>query len=269
MAFGSKNELGRGPSRDLAFGVALVLFVAFFTSSARAEAQGVDVHDSRLTLSASYGFLATFYSDDEASGANPNWGHGISLRLGGERCGRLCYGLSLLGSINVSPEASGSVGVGPHIGFRWGGPSWAGAYNFRLGAAYFWTHNPEPSFPNGEIQLGDGRGLHGVGAWLALGIELVRQPRLFTPIIGISGRYVASFSEDPVEHALAAQVYVGFALGRRLVFGEGEELDPQDPDAASDGGEVSADEDEDDASRFELDEEDERRLREAEEELRN
>lgn len=242
--------------------VAVVCAAAFSLCMGQARAENIDVHESHLTLSAAYGFLTTFYQDDDASSSNPDWGHGVSLRLGGERCGVICYGLSVLGSVNVSPSASGSVGVGPHIGFRWGGPSWAGAYNFRFGAAYFWSYLREPDFSSGSLQLEDGRGLHGIGAWLAVGLELVRRPRLVTPIIGISGRYVASFSEQPVEHALAAQVYVGLSIGRRLVFGEGEELDVE---GTTDGSEILEDEDEDE--RFELDEEDEQRLREAEEEL--
>ena len=221
------------------------------------ELERPDVVEGRLTLSASYGFDAIFFRDDNASGLNPFWGHGVFLRVGGERCGRVCLGLSGLGLIGVSPESSGSVGVGPHLGIRWGGPSWAGAYNFRFGVAYYWHHTPQPSFDNGIIELGEGRGAHGVGAWLAFGLELLRRPGLLTPIIGIRARYAAAVSGDPVEHHLSAQVYLGVAIGRRLIFGEGPELELDDHEGPPIDDEP-----------IELDEEEERILREAEDALR-
>jgi hypothetical protein len=241
--------------------IAAVL-VVLLVGSGRAWAEDVDVVEGRLTLTASYGFLAAFYQDDQASGANPKWGHGVFLRFGGERCGAVCLGLSLQGSVGVDPSSSGSVGVGPHIGLRWEGPTWAGPYFFRFGVSYYWLFTPEPVFDEGQIEYGDGRAAHGVGGWLTLGLEILRGQRLFNPIFGIAGRYVAVVSTDPIEHNLSAQGILGFTIGRRMTFGESDELDV-DPDRDDDR---TVDDDDDD--RFELDEEEERRLREAEEELR-
>lgn len=228
-----------------------------------AWAEDADIVEGRLTLTASYGFLASFYQDDRASGANPVWGHGVFLRFGGERCGAVCLGLSVQGSIGVDPSSSGSVGVGPHVGFRWEGPEWAGAYFFRVGASYFWLFAPEPVFDAGQIDYGEGQSAHGVGAWLTLGLEIFSGDRLFNPIVGIAGRYAAVVSTDPIEHNVSAQGFIGFNIGRRMIFGNADELEvgeERDDDRTVD--------DEDEGDRFELDEDDERRLREAEEELR-
>lgn len=223
----------------------------------RAVAETADAVEGRLTLSVSYGFLARFYQADAASGANPYWGHGVFMRVGGERCGSICYGLNVSGHAGVDPSATGSVGVGPHIGLRWDGPSWSGPYFFRTGVSYQWLYAPEPSFANGTISLGDGRGAHGVNVWLSLGLELLAN-RLVTPIIAITGEYTAVVSTDPVEHLLSAQGVVGLTFGRRMVFGRGEETEAEEEEAPR------AAEPED----IQLEEEDEERLREAEDELR-
>ena len=237
----------------------LAAMLTLFGASGLARAEMIDVVEGRLSLTASYGFLASFYQDDEASGANPVWGHGVFMRFGGERCGVVCVGLDVLGSVGVSPSSTGSVGVGPHIGLRWEGPDWAGSYFFRFGAAYYWLYAAEPTFEDGQIDLGEGRSAHGVGAWLTIGLEILRGDRLFNPIVGISGRYVAVVSTDPIEHNLSAQGLIGFTIGRRMVFGEQAELEVP-------GEAESNDRTVDD--RFELDEDEERQLEEAEEELR-
>lgn len=259
---GAKTAItSRARSGRLVISLAVAVGTILTATPARAQ----DIVQGQLALSASYGFLATFYQTNEANGLNPHWGHGVFLRLGGERCGRVCVGLSAVGSVGVSPSSTGSVGGGPHIGFHWAGPDWAGAYHFRLGAAYYHLWTAQPSFDNGEIELGDSDGHHGVGAWFALGLELFRRPDLFNFMIGLKGRYAAVVSADPVEHQLSAQAFIGITFGRRLVFGEGEELELGDDasDQQLDDGEGERDEDE----RFELDEEEERLLRETEQML--
>ena len=236
---------------------------------ATARAEPSDAVEGRLTISAAYGFDAVYYQDQRASTANPAWGHGFFFRLGGERCGVLCVGLSVLGAVGVSPEGSGAIGVGPHIAYRFGGPDWAGPYNFRVGAAYYYSFTSIASVSDqGELVFGDVRGSSGVGLWFSIGLELRRRPAFWTPIIGIRGRYVAvippssadpeSYDDTP-EHHLSAEVFLGVSFGRRLVFGQGEELDVEQPEVEPEGRREGA---------MELDEEEERILREAEDELR-
>ena len=252
--------------------LATILLLAIVATPTKAHAEEIEIHDGRLSIEAAYGFDTTFYQTDQADGANPYWGHGVFLRVGGERCGVVCLGVSVLGSVNIRPTSAGSVGPGLHIGARWGGPSWAGAYNFRFGVNYQWTYSPEPEFDdvNLSIDLGDGRGGHGMGIWLALGVEFIRNVRLLTPTFGIKAQYTNSLTVEPREHHLSAQLYFGLTFGRRLVFGEGEliELETQDgDDAAGDTDVIEDNEDEDE--QFELDAEEERRLEELEDELRD
>jgi hypothetical protein len=237
--------------------IAAAVLLAALGLEGRAAAETADAVEGRLTLLVSYGFLARFYQADAASGANPYWGHGVFMRVGGERCSSICYGLNVSGQAAVDPSGTGFVGVGPHIGLRWDGPSWAGPYYFRTGVSYMWLYAPEPTFSNGTISLGDGRSAHGVNVWLSLGLELLGN-RVVTPIIALVGEYTAVVSTDPIEHLLSAQGVVGLTFGRRMVFNRGGET----------GAEVEQAPQAAEPDDIQLEDEDEERLREAEDELR-
>ncbi|MBU1228324.1 MAG: hypothetical protein KJ698_14060, partial [Actinobacteria bacterium] len=187
----------------------------------------------------------------------PAWGHGVYLQLTGERCTSVCLGLDVLGSVMVDPAKTGSVGVGPHIGINWTGPSWGGPYTFRFGAAYHWLQASLVEVNNGTVSLVGTQSAHGVGAWLSIDLELLPRARFIAPVIGIRGAYVAVLSTDPIIHHLTGQVVFGFTLGRRLVFGEDGEDDAEGP------------EDEEEELDLPADEDDNRRLREMEDTSRD
>jgi hypothetical protein len=130
---------------------------------------------------------------------------------------------------------------------------------FRTGASYVWLHSPEPSFENGGIVMGDAQSAHGVNIWLLLGLELLGGNRIVTPIIALAGEYTAVVSTDPIEHHLSAQGLVGLVLGRRMVFDRRGDEDEVEAEATPEAAEPED---------IQLEEEDEERLREAEEDLR-
>ncbi len=250
-------------ARSLQRLLTVLALLAVTALASQARAQDVDIVEGRLSLTASYGFLAQFFQHSDVS-SEPVWGHGVFLRLGGERCAAVCLGISVLGSIMVSPGDTGSIGVGPHIGTSWEGPSWGGPYSFRFGAAYHWLRASYPD-PNdlefGQIDLIGTQSAHGVGAWLAIDLELLPRTRFLAPVIGIRGSYVAVVTTDPVIHQLTGQVVFGLTLGRRLVFGDEELERPSGAD------EEEREEEEEVPDEVEEDE-DERRLQDAEDELR-
>jgi hypothetical protein len=224
-----------GSTRARAFIVAVT--VASCAAPARAESD--DFHEGRLSLNASYGFIAQFFQHDDVSSSDPEWGHGVYLQLTGERCTSVCLGLDVLGSVMIDPTETGSVGVGPHIGLSWTGPSWGGPYSFRFGAAYHWLRASLIEVNDGSVSLVGTQSAHGVGAWLSIDLELLPRSRLIVPVIGIRGAYVAVVSTEPVIHQLTGQVLLGFALGRRLDFGPEDESSEEDEEV-----ELPLDEDE-------------------------
>lgn len=234
---------------------AVVLAAVAVTRPALAE--DVDVVEGRLTLSVSYGFLAQFFQHQDVSASDPEWGHGVFMRLGGERCGAVCLGISILGSVMIDPAKTGSLGVGPHIATSWEGPSWGGPYSLRFGIDYTWLRTSDPSIDEGgNVTLGDAESAHGLGGWLSIDLELLPRTRAVVPLIGIRGLYVAVLSTDPINHHVTGQVVFGLSVGRRLVFGEEEEEGPlEDEDEELDVP------DEDDDDRMDDLEEDARHLR--------
>jgi hypothetical protein len=94
---------------------------------------------------------------------------------------------------------------------------------------------------------------------LSLDLQFLKTPAVVSPLIGIQGSYVAMLG-DQVSHQLSAQVTLGLVIGRRLVFSD-RGAAPGEPSAQE------AEEETDDA--YELSPDDERRLQEAEEDLRS
>ncbi len=224
-------------------------------STARAQA----AVEGRATLQASYGLLVHFYQHEAANPYDPRFGHGVSLRLGGERCDVLCLGISALSTIPVDPAGTASVGVGPHIGYDRPGPGWGGPVTFRLGLVYEWHHIERALFDDdGQVTYAPAAGEHGVGAWIELTLELLRRPSGASPVIGLAAGYTAVVTADPLDHLLSVRATLGLAVARRLVFQEDEEGE------GAEEGDLPVPEDEDEG----LSPEEEQRLRDAEDSLR-
>jgi len=230
---------------------ALVTLSLILLSSRLASAE---VISGRATLSGAYGALIAFYQDDDAPTLEPDFGHGVFLRGGGERCGRICIGASVLGSIAVDPSGEGWLGVGPHLAIDRALET-MGPLTGRFGLAYHYlraydrTYDTDGSFERSE----EAEGAHGFGLWMELSVQLLRRP--VSPTIGLLGGYVAALTSDPPAHRFTVQAVLGFAFGNRVVFGQVDEADEDgsDDDAEDDG---------------ELDDVEERRLRDAEDVLR-
>ena len=123
--------------------------------------------------------------------------------------------------------------VRDHLGLRWGGPSWGGKYSFRFGPVYqyVWAPRRGETAEQQVVANGTDQG-HGVGAWLALEVELAPPRWPIVPLLGIQGVYLAVVSTDPVAHQASAQVTLGFAFGRRLVFGEPTPAPAREPEVS-------------------------------------